>query len=139
LDFYITDIFSNEKDLPLVISLTFVVLSISTVVSQYIFTDLKPVANNKLLIYGTSLITISYIMAASASSIALFYLAMMINGFGGGMFRPANASSLSLAQSPDNQGKAAGYLGSVMPIGHVLTSDSSNAYLSIWSSVSIFF
>ena len=29
--------------------------------------------------------------------------------------------SLSLAQSTDNQGKAAGYLGSVMPIGHVLT------------------
>ena len=121
IGFFITDIFSDEKDLPLVISLTFVVLSISTVVSQYIFTDLKPIANNKLLIYGTSLITISYIMAASASSIALFYLAMMINGFGGGMFRPANASSLSLAQSPDNQGKAAGYLGSVMPIGHVLT------------------
>ena len=121
IGFFITDIFSDEKDLPLVISLTFVVLSISTVVSQYIFTDLKPIANNKLLIYGTSLITISYLMAASASSIALFYLAMMINGFGGGMFRPANASSLSLAQSPDNQGKAAGYLGSVMPIGHVLT------------------
>ena len=121
IGFFITDIFSDEKDLPLVISLTFVVLSISTVVSQYIFTDLKPIANNKLLIYGTSLITISYIMAASASSIALFYLAMMINGFGGGMFRPANASSLSLAQSPDNQGKAAGYLGSVIPIGHVLT------------------
>jgi MFS family permease len=121
IGFYITDIFSEEKDLPLVISLTFVVLSISTVVSQYIFTDLKPIANNKLLIYGTSLITVSYMMAASASSIALFYLAMMINGFGGGMFRPANASSLSLAQTPDNQGTAAGYLGSVMPIGHVLT------------------
>ena len=121
IGFFITDIFSEEKDLPLVISLTFVVLSISTVVSQYIFTDLKPIANNKLLIYGTFLITISYIMAALSSSIALFYLAMMINGFGGGMFRPANASSLSLAQTPDNQGKAAGYLGSVMPIGHVLT------------------
>jgi MFS family permease len=121
IGFFVTDIFSNEKDLPLVISLIFVVLSISTVVSQYIFTDLTPLPNNKLLIYGTFLITISYIMAALASSIALFYLAMMINGFGAGMFRPANASSLSLAQTPDNQGKAAGYLGSVLPVGHVLT------------------
>ena len=121
IGFFVTDIFSNEKDLPLVISLIFVVLSISTVVSQYIFTDLTPLSNNKLLIYGTFLITISYIMAALASSIALFYLAMMINGFGAGMFRPANASSLSLAQTPDNQGKAAGYLGSVLPVGHVLT------------------
>ena len=121
IGFFVTDIFSNEKDLPLVISLIFVVLSISTVVSQYIFTDLTPLSNNKLLIYGTFLITISYIMAALASSIALFYLAMMINGFGAGMFRPANASSLSLAQTPANQGKAAGYLGSVLPVGHVLT------------------
>jgi len=120
IGFYITDVFSNEKDLPLVISLTFTLLSISTVVSQYIFTDLKPVANNKLLIYGTFLISISYIFAAFSSSIALFYLAIMVNGFGSGMFRPANASSLSLAQTPDNQGKAAGYLGSVMPIGHIL-------------------
>ena len=121
IGFFVTDVFSNEKDLPLVISLTFVVLSISTVVSQYIFTDLMPIKNNKLLIYGTFLIMISYLMAASATSIALFYLAMMINGLGAGMFRPANASTLSLAQTPDNQGKAAGYLGSVMPIGHVLT------------------
>ena len=120
IGFYVTDVFSNEKDLPLVISLTFTLLSISTVVSQYIFTDLKPVANNKLLIYGTFLISISYIFAAFSSSIALFYLAIMVNGFGSGMFRPANASSLSLAQTPDNQGKAAGYLGSVMPIGHIL-------------------
>lgn len=121
IGFFVTDVFSNEKDLPLVISLTFVVLSISTVMSQYFFTDLMPIKNNKLLIYGTFLIMISYLMAASATSIALFYLAMMINGLGAGMFRPANASTLSLAQTPDNQGKAAGYLGSVMPIGHVLT------------------
>ena len=121
IGFFITDVFSGEKDLPLVISLTFVVLSLSTVVSQYIFTDMKPISNDKLLIYGNFIILISYIMAALSSSIALFYLAMMINGLGAGMFRPANASSLSLAQTPDNQGKAAGYLGSVMPIGHVLT------------------
>jgi MFS family permease len=121
IGFFVTDVFSDEKDLPLVISLTFVVLSISTVVSQYVFTDLKPITNNKLLIYGTFLVTISYLLAASSSSIAMFYLSMMINGFGAGMFRPANASALSIAQTPDDQGTAAGYLGSVMPIGHVLT------------------
>ena len=121
IGFFITDVYSDEKDLPLVISLTFVVLSISTVVSQYVFTDLKPVTNNKLLIYGTFLVTISYLIAALSSSIAMFYLSMMINGFGAGMFRPANASALSIAQTPDDQGTAAGYLGSVMPIGHVLT------------------
>ena len=103
------------------ISLTFGLLSISTVVSQYIFTDLRPISNNKLLIYGSFLLSISYIQAATASSIALFYLAMIINGMGSGMVRPANSSALSLAQTPDNQGTAAGFLGSVIPIGHILT------------------
>mgnify|MGYP006086046973 CR=1 FL=1 len=121
IGFFVTDTFFYEKDLPLVISLTFVVLSISTVVSQYIFTDLKPITNNKLLIYGSFLLCISYIQAALSTSVALFYLAMMINGLGSGMVRPANASALSLAQTPDNQGTAAGFLGSVMPIGHILT------------------
>ena len=121
IGFFITDIFSNEKDLPLLISLTFGLLSISTVVSQYIFTDLRPISNNKLLIYGSFLLSISYIQAATASSIALFYFAMIINGMGSGMVRPANSSALSLAQTPDNQGTAAGFLGSVIPIGHILT------------------
>ena len=121
IGFFITDVFSTEKDLPLVISLTFGLLSISTVVSQYIFTDLKPIANNKLLIYGTFLLVISYIQAGLSTSIALFYLAMMVNGMGAGMVRPANAAALSIAQTPDDQGTAAGYLGSVIPIGHILT------------------
>jgi len=121
IGFFITDVFSTEKDLPLVISLTFGLLSISTVVSQYIFTDLKPIANNKLLIYGTFLLAISYIQAGLSTSIALFYLAMMVNGMGAGMVRPANAAALSIAQTPDDQGTAAGYLGSVIPIGHILT------------------
>ena len=121
IGFFITDVFSTEKDLPLVISLTFGLLSISTVVSQYIFTDLKPIANNKLLIYGTFLLAISYIQAGLSTSIALFYLAMMVNGMGAGMVRPANAAALSIAQTPDDQGTAAGYLGSVIHIGHILT------------------
>ena len=121
IGFFITDVFSTEKDLPLVISLTFGLLSISTVVSQYIFTDLKPIANNKLLIYGTFLLAISYIQAGLSTSIALFYLAMMVNGMGAGIVRPANAAALSIAQTPDDQGTAAGYLGSVIPIGHILT------------------
>ena len=35
--------------------------------------------------------------------------------------RPALSSALSLSQTPENQGSAAGYLGSVYPIGHMLT------------------
>ena len=108
-------------DIKLIISICFVILSISTIVSQYLFTDFFGLNNNKLLKYGIFIVFISYIAAAMSTSIAIFYLAIIMNGIGSGMIRPANASSLSLTQSPENQGSAAGYLGSVIPIGHMLT------------------
>ena len=121
IGFYITDIFSDLPDLPLIISICFAILSISTIISQYLFTDLFGLDNSKLLKYGILIVLISYLFAAYSSSIAIFYFAIILNGIGSGMIRPANASALSLAQSPENQGSAAGYLGSVIPIGHMLT------------------
>ena len=63
---------------------------------------------------------ISYYAMSYADTIATYYLTLIFNGFGIGMMRPATASSLSLSQLSENQGSAAGYLGSVMPIGHMM-------------------
>jgi sugar phosphate permease len=84
------------------------------------FTDLISLNNYKLLIYGSLLMGASYYAMSSVSSIATYYLTLIFNGFGVGMIRPATASSMSLSQLAENQGSAAGYLGSVMPIGHML-------------------
>jgi len=121
IGFYLFDTFPNIDDLPVVISMTFALLSISTIVSQYLFTDAFPLTNYKLLIYGILLIFFSYIVMAFYSKISVYYLAIIVNGLGGGLLRPAISSSLSLAQSPEHQGSVAGYLGSVYPIGHILT------------------
>jgi MFS family permease len=101
--------------------MTFALLSISTIFSQYIFTDAFPLSNNKLLIYGILLLSFSYTVMALYPKISVYYLAIIVNGLGGGLLRPAISSSLSLAQSPEHQGSVAGYLGSVYPIGHILT------------------
>ena len=58
---------------------------------------------------------------AFLQSISIYYLSVILLGIGFGMTRPALASSLSITQSPENQGTAAGYLGSVIPIGHMTT------------------
>ncbi len=121
IGFYLFDTFPNIDDLPVVISMTFALLSISTIVSQYLFTDAFPLTNYKLLIYGILLICFSYIVMAFYPKISVYYLAIIVNGLGGGLLRPAISSSLSLAQSPEHQGSVAGYLGSVYPIGHILT------------------
>ena len=121
IGFYITDLFNDFENLPTLISMTFALLSISTIVSQYIFTDAFPMKNFNLLLFGTSLLIFSYSTMAFFQSISVYYLSIIILGFGFGMTRPALASSLSLAQTPENQGSAAGYLGSVIPIGHMTT------------------
>ena len=121
IGFYITDLFREFDDLPTLISMTFALLSISTIVSQYLFTDTFPMKNFNLLMFGTLLLVFSYSTMAFFQSISVYYLSIIILGFGFGMTRPALASSLSLAQAPENQGSAAGYLGSVIPIGHMTT------------------
>ena len=121
IGFYITDLFGDLDNLPTLISMTFALLSISTIVSQYLFTDAFPMKNFSLLMVGSILLVFSYFTMAFFQSISFYYLSIMILGIGFGMTRPALSSSLSLAQTPENQGSAAGYLGSVIPIGHMTT------------------
>ena len=121
IGFYLFDVFPNIDDLPILISMTFALLSISTIVSQYLFTDASPLSNNKLLLCGVLLLLFSYLTMALFPKISIYYLSIIINGIGGGMLRPAISSSLSLSQTPEHQGIAAGYLGSVYPVGHILT------------------
>jgi len=142
IGFYITDLYSDFDNLPTLISMTFALLSISTIVSQYIFTDAFPMNNFNLLLFGTLLLIFSYFTMAFYQTISVYYLSIIVLGFGFGMTRPALASSLSLAQSPENQGSAAGYLGSVIPIGHMTTPfiampiySINPAYLYYFSSV----
>ena len=142
IGFYITDLYSDFDNLPTLISMTFALLSISTIVSQYIFTDAFPINNFNLLLFVTLLLIFSYFTMAFFQTISVYYLSIIVLGFGFGMTRPALASSLSLAQSPENQGSAAGYLGSVIPIGHMTTPfiampiySINPAYLYYFSSV----
>ena len=58
---------------------------------------------------------------AVSDSIATYFSSIILHGVGLGMVRPANSSGLSIAQQPEYQGEAAGHLGSVLPIGHILT------------------
>ena len=121
IGFFIFDTFSYLDDLPIIVSMSFALLSISTIVSQYLFTDAFPISNFKLLISGSFLVMFSYITMGYFSKISIYFLSITINGLGAGMLRPALSSALSLSQTPENQGSAAGYLGSVYPIGHMLT------------------
>ena len=85
------------------------------------FTSMFNLNNYKLLIYGCLILTFSYCIMAVSDSIATYFSSIILHGVGLGMVRPANSSGLSIAQQPEYQGEAAGHLGSVLPIGHILT------------------
>ena len=121
IGFYIADSFDARNDLPILISMTFTMLSISTIVSQYLFTDAFPMNNFYLMLFGSILLVFSYFTMAFFPMMSVYYLSIIVLGFGFGMTRPALSSSVSIAQTPENQGTAAGYLGSVIPIGHMTT------------------
>ena len=99
IGFYITDLFSYLDDLPILISMTFTLLAISTIASQYFFTDAFPINNFNLLLFGTLTLIFSYFTMAFLQSISIYYLSVILLGIGFGMTRPALASSLSIAQS----------------------------------------
>ena len=119
IGFFVTDTFGSLDDLAILISVSFALISISAIVSQYLFTDLVALNNYKLLICGGLLMALSYYAMSYSDTIAIYYLTLIFNGFGVGMIRPATASSLSLSQLPENQGSAAGYLGSVLSLIHI--------------------
>ena len=64
IGFYITDLFGDLDNLPTLISMTFALLSISTIVSQYLFTDAFPMKNFSLLTIGSILLAFSYFTMA---------------------------------------------------------------------------
>jgi MFS family permease len=51
----------------------------------------------------------------------LFIYYWPIYGFGGGLARPGNVSILSLSINKNEQGSASGLMGTVFPLGHLLT------------------
>ena len=63
IGFYVYDIFSYLDRLPVIVSMTFALLAISTIVSQYIFTDFYPLNTTKLLLCGVFLIILSSMSA----------------------------------------------------------------------------
>ena len=79
IGFYITDFFGDLENLPTLISMTFGLLSMSTIFSQYIFTDAFPLNNYYLLLIGTILLVFSYFTMAFFPTISIYYLSVIVS------------------------------------------------------------
>jgi MFS family permease len=78
--------------------------------------------NPKFLVFiGLILMSLIFYLLTNVNEIFSFYILLAIYGFGGGLARPGNVSILSLSINKNEQGSASGLMGTVFPLGHLLT------------------
>jgi MFS family permease len=104
-----------------VVAIGFSLVAMSGMFANLFIVDKFKIRPLNLIKWGCSLILVSYLFLANATSISNLYLSLIMFGLGSGLIRPGNVTILSLSVSPKEQGAASGWMGTVFPIGHLIT------------------
>ena len=86
---------------------------------QLLVADRLQTSPGSLIKLGVIFNSISLFGFAFSGSLIEAYFCLFLFGLGNGMLGPGISSSLSLSVGKDNQGAAGGFLGTVIPIGHI--------------------
>ena len=88
---------------------------------QLLIADRLQTSPGSLIRLGVIFIFFSLLGVANSTSLVHIYISLFFYGLGGGMLRPGVSSSLSISVGKENQGSASGFLGMVIPVGHVIS------------------
>ena len=114
-------ILKSSEDLYFFVSIGFAIVALSGLITQLFIVD-KYSLNPKFLVFiGLILMSLIFYLLTNVNEIFSFYILLAIYGFGGGLARPGNVSILSLSINKNEQGSASGLMGTVFPLGHLLT------------------
>ena len=102
-------------------SVGFMLSALGILTGQLIIADRLQTSPGSLIRAGTLFLSLSLLGVALSSSLVEIYISLFLYGIGGGMLGPGISSSLSLSVGKENQGAASGFLGMVIPIGHVIS------------------
>ena len=114
-------ILKSTEDLYFFVSIGFAIVALSGLLTQLLIVDRYSLDPKMLVFIGLSLMTLIFYLLSSVNEISSFYILLAIFGFGGGLARPGNVSILSLSINKNEQGSASGLMGTVFPLGHLLT------------------
>ena len=114
-------ILKSSEDLYFFVSIGFAIIALSGLLTQLFIVDKYSLDPKMLVFIGLSLMTLIFYLLSSVNNISSFYILLAIFGFGGGLARPGNVSILSLSINKNEQGSASGLMGTVFPLGHLLT------------------
>ncbi len=102
-------------------SLGFMLTALGIITGQLLFADRLKVLPGNLIRFGSFLITFSFLGISFSNSLLSVYLPLFVYGIGAGLLGPGISASLSLSVGKANQGAASGFLGMVIPIGHIIS------------------
>ena len=100
-------------------SVGFMLTGLGVLNGQLLIADRLQSSPGSLIKLGVIFNCLSLLGYAYSSSLVQVYICLFFFGLGNGMLGPGISSSLSLSVGKDYQGVAGGFLGMVIPIGHV--------------------
>ena len=114
-------ILKSSEDLYFFVSIGFAIVALSGLITQLLIVDKFLIDPKKLVFVGLLIMATVFYLLSNTKEINFFYVLLAIYGFGGGLARPGNVSILSLSVDSNEQGSASGLMGTVFPLGHLLT------------------
>jgi len=120
--FYFQDVItSGAENYIALASVGFMLSALGILTGQLLVADRMQTSPGSLIRLGSLFLCVSLVGIGFSSSLTQVYIALYFYGIGGGMLGPGISSSLSLSVGKDNQGAASGFLGMVIPVGHVIS------------------
>jgi MFS family permease len=120
--FYFQDVIApNNQNYIALASVGFVLSALGILTGQLLVADRLQTSPGSLVRIGSLLICLSLLGIALSSSLIKIYGALYFYGIGAGMLGPGISSSLYLSVGKEHQGAASGFLGMVIPVGHVIS------------------
>ena len=102
-------------------SIGFMLSALGVLNGQLLIADRLQTSPGSLVKLGVVLNFFALLGYAYSSTLVEVYICLFFYGLGGGMLGPGISSSLSLSVGKEYQGVAGGFLGMVIPIGHVIS------------------
>ena len=118
--FFFQDVITPlSEDYIALASIGFMLSGLGVLNGQLLIADRLQTSPGSLIKLGVILNCLSLTGYAFSSSLVQVYICLFFFGLGNGMLGPGISSSLSLSVGKDHQGSAGGFLGMVIPIGHI--------------------
>ncbi len=120
--FYFQDVITPSAANPITFaSIGFMLAAFGSILGQLLIADRLRISPGSLLRYGTLISGISFLGISQSDSLTSIYISLLLFGLGQGTLGTGLAAALSLSVGHTNQGKANGFMGMTMPIGHVIS------------------